>query len=518
MSLTTVKEPGTLCFSKNPIWWRFLSGNYRTTLGAKAKCEILFDSIYAGITFDISFNGKTYTLYCDSTPDGTGYEFRDYIYQPQFDLMIEDFKALYELNKHFTITKLWVGGTLDKMILEAKESGSKWNVSISGGSGRITLNNITTGTDDVYNPNYKVFVDLHKQLDQTVDPVENQIAQLDADAHKDDIVVALATNEYAFDFELQDLLHAQLTPYVPAWNENTIKKATGMMLNYWLRIGEIYGEDPKVLWNDYNGLANSYKKAVIGGLPLDEYTLSILPNYTTTAFLNRQPTTKAISKTCQEYLYKYLATAQTTLQLWCTITYTDGTTWAGKVGNSLASSLAQEIYVFPSGWTALNLNSYNPSKTPVKYTVHVTNAATGTLSDSQTYILDLQNYESNSRLLFLGACGAMETVWCTGYTQEVVESDGQPITGPRLPWYERGNHILKNSNSRQNIRYKFNTGYKSLTYINWLKELAHSDVVLLAENGYWTSIRIDKKSIKDLPTALDDLYAISFEAERMIHP
>jgi hypothetical protein len=62
-----------------------------------------------------------------------------------------------------------------------------------------------------------------------------------------------------------------------------------------------------------------------------------------------------------------------------------------------------------------------------------------------------------------------------------------------------------------------NTGFKDLEYIQWLRELANSDFVLMAENGYWTSVRVDKKSFKELPSAMDDLYALTFDVERIIH-
>ena len=517
MSLTTIKEPAALKFSKNPIWYRFLSGNYLTSVGAKAKYDLVFDSHWVGLYFHLTFNGKKYRFDCVTSPDGSGYQFRSYVSQPAFNNMVNDFKALYELNKHFTLTSVWNGGAFDKIVLEAKEPGAIWNIQISDGGARFMLNTVTVGTDNVYNPNYKVFCDLHIQSDPTIAPVDNLVAQLDADAHKDNIVLALAANEFVFDIELQNLIHANLSAYIPAWNLAAVTKATNMLLSFWIRCGEIYGVDPKVLWNDYNGAANAYKQVIIGGLELDETTFTVIPDYTGTKLLNRQPTTKVVSKACPEYLYKYVLAAHTDLQLRCTVTYTDGTTTTALVGTAVATSLARNVYVFPAGWDTLNLGALQPSKTATKYTLHVSNNALAVLSDTQTYFIDYTEHEVTNRLLFLGACGAMETVYLTGSLGTEIQSDSEPITSVKTPWYDRGTALLQHTNSTQNARLKFNSGFKSLAYITWLKELAHSDVVLLQENGYWASIRIDKKTIKDMPTNLDDLYAISFEAERIIH-
>jgi hypothetical protein len=520
MSLTTIKEPQALSFSRNPVWYRFLSNNYLTTVGTKAKYNLTFDSIYVGVQFDLIFNGKTFTLEFVTTPDGTGYQLRSFSSSlSQFNECIANLKQLYELNKYYTITFVShdVPSTTGVVQLEAKQPGTIWNLAVDNVTYGVSIIQLTAGTDNVYNPNYKVFADLHHQTDPSVAPAENQIAQLDADAHQDDIVIALAANEFVFDFELQNLIHSLVSPHVPDWNETDVVHAASMMIHFWLRYGEIYGEDPKVWWNDYNGAANVYKKVIIGGLPLDEVTLTVLPDYTTTKLLNRQPAVKCVSKSCQEYIYKYVSAAQTDLQLHGTITYTDGTAWTGVIGNKVNSSVQQRVYVFPAGWDALNLGSKQPSKTPVKYAVYVRNAANTVLSETQTYVLDLTDYESETHLLFLGACGAMETVWCNGYIKESLQSESEPVVAAKAPWYDRGTAILKHSNSTQNTKYTLNTGFKDLEYIQWLRELANSDFVLMAENGYWTSVRVDKKSFKELPSAMDDLYALTFDVERIIH-
>lgn len=518
MSLTTIKEPAALKFSKNPIWYRFLSGNYLTTAGAKAKVEITFDAHSVGHFFHLTFNGKKYRFDCVTSPDGSGYQFRTFVASPAFNNMINDFKSHYELNKHFTITSSYISSSNGKLILEAKQPGTIWNPTFEDGSPpRITMSVVTAGTDNVYNPNYKVFTDLHIQTDPTVAPVDNLIAQLDADAHRDNIVVALGANEYVFDIELQNIIHANLSAYIPVWNLAAVTKATNMLLSFWIRYGEIYGDDPKVLWNDYNGAANAYKQVIIGGLELDETTFTVIPDYTGTKLLNRQPPTKVVSKACPEYLYKYVLAAHTDLQLRCTVYYTDGTTTTALVGTAVGTSLARNVYVFPAGWDTLNLGALQPAKTATKYTLHVSNNALAVLSDTQTYLLDYTDYEVTNRLLFLGACGAMETVYLTGSLGTEIQSDSEPIVSAKTPWYDRGTALLQHTNSTQNVRLKFSSGFKSLAYITWLKELAQSDVCLLQENGYWASIRIDKKTIKDMPTNLDDLYSISFEAERIVH-
>lgn len=514
MSLTTIQEPAALSFSKNPVWYRFLSGNYRLTVGDKAKYEIVFSSPLAGHHFTIEFNGKVYTFNCVSSPNGDGYEFRPYGNSTQFNQMVTDFEGNYYLYKHYDFTPSYAG---NKIIFEAKENGAIWNMQLIDASTSITLNTVLAGTDDTFNPNYKVFADIHLQSNPANAPETNLIAQLDADAWKDDVVMALGTNEYVFDFELQNILNTKLKAFVPGWNLATVTKATEMLLNFWLRYGEIYGDDPVVHFNSYNGAANNYKQVIIGGLQLDEVTFTVTPSFTGLKLLNRQPATKVISKSCQEYLYKYMTTAEQDLQLQCAIYYTDGTTWSGNVGTAVGLSTAKSVYVFPAGWDVLNLGSKSPTKTPVRYEVYITNDIGTVLSDTQHYVLDLREYEETQRLLFLGACGAMEHVLLTGYTQEKLENEGEQSVAAKMPWYDRGDALLVHANTRQKTIYVFNTGYKSKDYIDWLKELANSDLCLMAEDGYWTSVRIDKGSIKELPTGLDDLYALTFEGERIIH-
>ena len=162
MPVSLINSPEVLSLSRQPIWYRYLSDDYRTATGAKAKVELNIPlNVTVGSVFTLTFNQHKYSYICiASGSNNTGYQFKTYSNSPSFDLMVEDFEASYYLNRYYTITGSFAG---NKIILEARESGSKWNITIEGATGSISLTNITTGTNDVFEANYKAVMDIHVQ-------------------------------------------------------------------------------------------------------------------------------------------------------------------------------------------------------------------------------------------------------------------------------------------------------------------------------------------------------------------
>lgn len=514
MSISVIQYP-SFSLSRQPIWYRFMSNNYRLTAGSISEYDLVIPSgLTAGQSFDLIFNQKRYTFVCDTLPNGEGYEFRPYVNSTGFNNMINvDFTGNYYINKHFTLTGTYATGTVR---FTSREVGAMFNLSLENAAAGITLTQVTAGADATFRPNFKAWIDLHHQINHAAAAAENLVAQLDADAHQDSITGSLAADEFVFDFELQNILHSLLSAYVPDATETLIKAASSIITGFWIRYGEMFGTSPIVNKNaTHAATTDAYPQVLLGGWQLDDDYDALNTAILGTAFLNQQPSTKVISKSNPEYLFKYLTAAATDLQLKYKIYYTDGTTSTGLAGTALASSLAKNVYCFPAGWDILNLGAVQPTKDAVKYELFVTNSASAVLSLTQTYILDNRYYEESDVFIFLGAAGAMETVWCHGYKKTALQSTSDTYQLAKMPWYTKGNQLLKHTNSQQSTITTYYTGFKSLEYINWLKDLANSDTVMILDSGTWASVRLDKKSITDIPTNLDNLYAISFDIERL---
>jgi hypothetical protein len=514
MPVSLLNSPEALSLSRQPLWYRYLSDDYRTATGAKAKVEINIPlNVVVGSVFTLIFNQHRYSYICiASGSNNTGYQFKTYSSNPSFDLMVDDFKASYYLNRYYTITSSYAG---NKIILEAKESGSKWNVTIEGATGSISLSNIVTGTNDTFQPNYKAVIDVHLQDDYTAAPAVNLISTIESDPHQDSISPGLGVNDFVMDFDISEIIHAQLSPHIPLASEVLNKLAVGPLVSWWHRIGEVYGTDPIIHFNEYNGSAGSYKQAIIGGWKLDDNYSTSIDDLEALHFLNRQERIKIVSKSAHEYLYKYLVSAYQDLQLSYKIYYTDGTNATGLLGSAVGLSDEHSIYVFPCGFNVMGLNAIQPLKTPVKYEVFITDDTSATLSEVMTFVIDHRYYAEELEFLFLGQCGAMETVWCTGYKSIRLTNSSIEYQAAKLPWYTKGTSLLKHSQSKQSEVITVHTGYKTRAYIEWLRDLAQSDTVLMLDGSSWAAVRLIKKSIVDMPTGMDDLFALSFEIERI---
>jgi hypothetical protein len=513
MALTIVSTPAFgLC--RDSIWLRLKSDNYRTAAGVAAVYDLVVPAaMTVGQSFDLTFDGKRYRFVVAASPNGGGYEIRSYASSPAFTLMVADVASNYYLSENYTMVGTYAS---NKIRFTAKAVGTAYALGLENAAAGVSLSVITAGVDNTFRSNFKCFVDVHEQADFTAAAVSNKIAQLDADGHKDAITGALAADEYVFDFELQGILRSLLSAYVPTAAETLTKVAAGVMANYWLRYGEIYGDDPLINQNAVSGAtANNYYQVLLGGWRTDDTKSTLNTAIVGTAWMNQQPSVKVVAADNAEFLFKYVTAAATNLQLHYKLYYRDGTTASGVTGTAVGTSLAKTIYVFPAGFDLLNLGAVNAAKTCWKYELYVTNDVSAVLSNTQTYVLDYNTYEEETVLMFLGAAGAMETVWCHGYKKTELVNDSVGYEVAKMPWYAKGDELLMHANSSQRTKTTYYTGYKSLDYINWLKDLAQSDTVVLLDGTSWAGVRLVKDSIKDMPTGLDDFYALSFELERI---
>lgn len=512
--LTIIQEPPFLCLSRNPIWYRMFSDNYKLSSGNNAVFDITIPlNVTPGSVFTLTLNGHNYTFTCVNTGVASnGYNFATYSNLTEFNTMVDDyFKQSYYLNKYFTITGTYLS---NKITLTAKESGTKYNLVMTGNTGGISIATVTSGTDDTYRPNYRSFVDLHLQEDYTASPADNLLSQLESDPHQDNVTGALAADEFVMDYEFQEILNAQLSPHIPTTTQNTIIKATGILKSFWLRFGEIFGDDPVVNWNDYNGLAGQYHQVLLGECPKDKDPEDLTDSLEDLEFLNRQPRTKLNTPASREYLFKFLKDAHTTLYAHVKIYYSDGTTHSTNY-LSKASTESHQVYVIPAGFDQCGFNIYNPTKTPVRYEIYLINNLNVVVSETMVFLPETTSFEQTTELLFVGQCGAAETVHCTGYSSYKVLSESQTFQKARLPWETYTDASLMHSLSKQTERILISTGYKTRDYIEWLKDLAQGETLYVRNGSDWIPHRIIKDSISDMPTELSDLYSITFEIEKL---
>jgi hypothetical protein len=512
IGLTIIKEPEDLALSRVPAWYRFQCNNFLLSAGTAAQFKIFVPNlIAAGSVFTLVINNKQYLFTCVASGAAGGYQFKTYSNNPTFNLMVDDFKANYYLNKHYTITSSY---TFGEIYFVAKELGAKWDAAMINSVGGCTLTQTVTGVDDSFRPNYKALIDLHLQADRTVAPVMNLISSAEGDPHQDSITGALASDEYVMDFELQEFLHSRLSAYIPAYGANTITEADSILINYWIQYSEMYGTDPVINFNAVHGAANDYKQVILGGWKLDDNYLTENTAIAGTSFLNRQERVKIIAPNSREYLFKYCAAAQTGLQAHYKIYYADGFIAQGVLGMAVTAA-AKKVYCVPVGYDVMSIAALTPGNKVIKYEIYLTNAANAVLTETMTYVMDYRYNEQDEEFIFCGAVGATETVWCHGYSKVMLETTSDTYQAARLPWYAKGDRLLKHTNSRQNETIKINTGYKTKAYIEWLRDLMNSDVVLMRDGSAWTSVRVVKDSFKDMPTLLDNMFVAEFMIERL---
>lgn len=232
--------------------------------------------------------------------------------------------------------------------------------------------------------------------------------------------------EGKFVLNAQQLLHAQLQPDLPAFNQAQILPGIYSLLQWTADISEFWGTSPLVKYGTTRVADNLVLMAGLSYLDFPGNNFITEHVAQGKKFLTWQPYQKLVSPGQQEFLY-YLNVEQNlpTAYLHVKANHTDGTTTQLQP-LSLANA-TDRLLIIPAGYDQLQLGTL--AKKVSSYQVWISAAAdsasTLNKSEERHYIVDYHYYKEPRYFLYQNSLGGFNTLRTTGETEEGTEVDIQ---------------------------------------------------------------------------------------------
>lgn len=302
MSLTMNVLPSSrFVFSRQPIGIEATTDNLISTSGVKFSRTITFINAptTGGVVFEITWNSITVSMTSTAGVmeyDGLHYRKKALVGETLADWIAHfasDIGGNFYIARDFDITY-----TTTTLTLTAKLAGAAYNVTFTDIPGTLTtdytLGVETTGVTEVERSNFKVFLDVFFAAD---DIVRFEMFRTDK----------MATGYY--ETQIQKAIHSKITSPFPSMNnvaDVMILEPGELLIKYWLRYFEFYGETAVPAYYYINTNSGNYYYAVMGGHYREKNQAFLLSYPTTIKYLTFQPRTKYVTKDQPEWLYWFI--------------------------------------------------------------------------------------------------------------------------------------------------------------------------------------------------------------------
>lgn len=295
-------------------------------------------------------------------------------------------------------------------------------------------------------------------------------------------------------FDVQPILDAYLSPYLPEGVENRVTLARPLFRRFFLQYTERFGTPP---------VTGSYSQAdvstvVLGGLSYEEYAAktffsSYLKNQR--PFFTWAPRSMDVFVDQPEFLY-YLVDELSagSFRTVVRIHYADGTNSA-YVFHTQAGANRYEMYCIPAGYGQLQLEQYQPGKAIAGWDVLVTNGAGNQVSETRSYRLRTDYAPERRYFLYLNSLGGYNTLACTGRARTELDPEVQQIEKILQPGYaiSGGETVVMGKFGRPSL--KVSTGYVGREQMQALQDFVISESVFFYDRGRYVPGTVDPKSV-----------------------
>ena len=393
MALTKLNEPELFCLAKNPAVFEFSTNNEYSTNGVSTIQDITFTSIPApGNTIRLVWRDGDADLLLtfSGSPDDSGTELLidSFATVAQYveDVLVDQFKSVYLLNRDFEITYQSSG----KVRFTSRESALFFGFTVSTvGSYGGSLTTVQGGIDPVRRDNFRIQgqLDLKYKTDSTYDRVEIEL-----------IPVGGKTI-----FDLSPILSSLDKLILTATARTTPLDISTQLIQYQASFAEAFG----VTLTVQKLHIEEVKFAIYGGWNLrdrlafifnDDHLPDFLSNRSNSLLVENQPF----------FLYYIHAGATTTLVLRATLYYSDGSSESLNLYSISAGE--NSLWSLPCGWEILQ-TAADAGKTLTKASLTIANSASPTTALNSPYTLKLLQEATldQFQLAFRNAYGVLET-------------------------------------------------------------------------------------------------------------
>lgn len=386
-----------------------------------------------------------------------------------------------KLNKNYFLKTYYIieydGTSGHKIKFTARASGTSYTLTFVDDSFLITTVNITGAANGVRKKNFRIVAQIYTSSDggTTFDYLVD--------------IVNVPDDEGVTSFDLSPFIQSVFSvPSLPAYNDNQMSILTDRAKIYHVNFFE-YGDDPPVY---YIGIVTDDLVTLDGGmaaLSFPDYKDLETDFIQDGRWLSLMPSKREVTADQQLYGTFYNYASATSVSLKCTIYYSDGTS---KEYSPIYFQTVQQADVlqFPQGFNQLGLENVDSSKTPVKYTVSVINAASGAIiSRVLTFVL-VDNHVNERFFLFYGSMSNWESLRTTGDQEDSLKVDKEELIRIRPDDYsstdiERDGELMELTEPKEVA-----TGAIEKDELEGALEILSSEHVYLVENGKFIRIHI----------------------------
>jgi|GEM_PF-4934733 len=410
MAITIVSQPSSITPSRNPVRWVLQTDNFIISNGVKAINKFTVSGAVSSFELiDFIYGNEEFSMVAVNAPAApTGYNLPtgDGGTSHKGNLLLY-FKANYYLDRDFDITL--VG---NDFIFTAKEVGADYNMTDSTETfvnGAFSFP--TAGVDYQEQENFKIAVDVYVEVTGNTNVYK-----------KLETKYFIPDSNSRIDIDIQEELHAYLKreENSPSYNQTAYSQCYNINKRYYIKYCEFYGTTPVF----FTQLTSSTYRVIKGGLKRElwppvasDFRLQWLGNPLSSAsFLPRFFITRRAKRTAtkiqQEYLYLCPAAALSNVRLRARVEYSNATASIATIASY--SVLGQGItFLFPAGYTQLNLAALEAGRTPVRWFIYIDNAAGILKSEMICYeITDIAFIEKY--FIYENSLGAWETLRTSG--------------------------------------------------------------------------------------------------------
>ncbi len=320
--------------------------------------------------------------------------------------------------------KVFRDGITNSIIIEARFVGPFYSILVSG-TQPLSVLTIRAGLPPV--SGYTVYLEIYEEEPYGSNDFRPLIGmQLYPDESK------------TFDVNLKrvlqnpDMVPSRILPSIPQDNSLVAELNNSAVRRFFYKLSELStasltGAGSRITSEvKYTLLAGVNYQAVLKGFILEDY-LSQLE----TPFLTWSPEEKLIAKDQPDFLYFFLMNennyqpgAET--KLYADITFEDGTTLMGQAVLSIPGFLLNQLYIIPTGFFQLNLQSYGADIQ--SYSVYVFHNG-NRISKKKKYRVDWRCPDDRQFFIFQNSLGGMDVLYCKGLEcdNNTIESSAERV-------------------------------------------------------------------------------------------
>lgn len=493
MSITIQKDTYSNMYSKNHMVVKMYSDQYILTPGVKGVWRLVFTSaVPVGAIVTITIGTLTFTYTAVSTAP-VGYQFSAGLVSIARNSLINVLLNNYYLSSLLGLSNYSTTGITFTEIVAGSLSG----FSISCTSG-YTFTNITAPVSVVYNPNFKLWLQLHVEElfgSNIYKPLTPMLADV--------IINTAGYAESLFD------LHAALSAYVAQWKLPTYNMVTAFNITgfhnkrYFYRYAEYYGSPTLV----QPSIQSAVKHILHGGISYEELRThpDFINSYLPTRFLTWFPNgSKIVDKNQQEYLYFYFPSSYAPGPVSYRVQYRNSAgVWSSYVAiGTLPSAAPNQYWIIPAGYTQLNLETVFGTTDIVEYKIKLTNSIA---TEEKHYIVNYERCNPETiYILFWNSLGGMDTVRCN--SKWIKEVEGEDYLSERYVPHDYNiadGQIMSNYPVSQK-RVRCGIGYSDDAYRDYIaRELRLTEAAWEIRDEEFIPILIDRKSLQYDESQLD---------------